>query len=142
MARHKKIRDKYFINLNGQKIEVSQEVYYAWYGGERQERYQEEKDSDFDVKPFSALGTEDTDILEILASTDDVQGETESRMIREELTTALEQLPPEDRQLIYDLFYQEKTLTSIAKEKGVSVEAVWLRKKGILKKLRNYFEKK
>ena len=63
-------------------------------------------------------------------------------MIREELTTALEQLPPEDRQLIYDLFYQEKTLTSIAKEKGVSVEAVWLRKKGILKKLRNYFEKK
>ena len=142
MARHKKIRDKYFVSLNGQKIEVSQEVYYAWYGGERQERYQEEKDSDFDVKPFSALGTEDTDILEILASTDDVQGETESRMIREELTTALEQLPPEDRQLIYDLFYQEKTLTSIAKEKGVSVEAVWLRKKGILKKLRNYFEKK
>lgn len=142
MARHKKIRDKYFINLNGQKIEVSQEVYYAWYGGERQERYQEEKDSDFDVKPFSALGTEDTDILEILASADDVQGETESRMIREELATALGQLPPEDRQLIYDLFYQEKTLTSIAKEKGVSVEAVWLRKKGILKKLRNYFGKK
>ena len=142
MARHKKIRDKYFINLNGQKIEVSQEVYYAWYGGERQERYQEEKDSDFDVKPFSALGTEDTDILEILASADDVQGETESRMIREELTTALGQLPPEDRKLIYDLFYQEKTLTSIAKEKGVSVEAVWLRKKGILKKLRNYFGKK
>ena len=142
MARHKKIRDKYFINLNGQKIEVSQEVYYAWYGGERQERYQEEKDSDFDVKPFSALGTEDTDILEILASTDDVQGETEGRMLREELTTALGQLPPEDRQLIYDLFYQEKTLTSIAKGKGVSVEAVWLRKKGILKKLRNYFEKK
>ena len=142
MARHKKIRDKYFINLNGQKIEVSQEGYYAWYGGERQERYQEEKDSDFDVKPFSALGTEDTDILEILASADDVQGETESRMIREELATALGQLPPEDRQLIYDLFYQEKTLTSIAKEKGVSVEAVWLRKKGILKKLRNYFGKK
>lgn len=142
MARHKKIRDKYFINLNGQKIEVSQEVYYAWYGGERQERYQEEKDSDFDVKPFSALGTEDTDILEILASTDDVQGETESRMIKEELTAAMGQLTSEDRQLIYDLFYQEKTLTSIAKEKGVSVEAVWLRKKGILKKLRNYFEKK
>ena len=142
MARHKKIRDKYFINLNGQKIEVTREVYEAWYGGERKERYLEEKDSDFDVKPFSALGTEDTDILEILASTDDVQGETESRMIREELTTALGQLPPEDRQLIYDLFYQEKTLTSIAKEKGVSVEAVWLRKKGILKKLRNYFEKK
>ena len=142
MARHKKIRDKYFVSLNGQKIEVTREVYEAWYGGERKERYLEEKDSDFDVKPFSALGTEDTDILEILASTDDVQGETESRMIREELTTALEQLPPEDRQLIYDLFYQEKTLTSIAKEKGVSVEAVWLRKKGILKKLRNYFEKK
>ena len=142
MARHKKIRDKYFINLNGQKIEVTREVYEAWYGGERKERYLEEKDSDFDVKPFSALGTEDTDILEILASADDVQGETESRMIREELATALGQLSPEDRQLIYDLFYQEKTLTSIAKEKGVSVEAVWLRKKGILKKLRNYFGKK
>lgn len=142
MARHKKIRDKYFINLNGQKIEVTREVYEAWYGGERKERYLEEKDSDFDVKPFSALGTEDTDILEILASTDDVQGETESRMIREELTTALGQLPPEDRQLIYDLFYQEKTLTSIAKEKGVSVEAIWLRKKKILKKLRDFFEEK
>ena len=142
MARHKKIRDKYFINLNGQKIEVSQEVYYAWYGGERQERYQEEKDSDFDVKPFSALGTEDTDILEILASTDDVQGETESRMIKEELTAAMGQLTSEDRQLIYDLFYQEKTLTSIAKEKGVSVEAIWLRKKKILKKLRDFFEEK
>lgn len=41
MARHKKIRDKYFINLNGQKIEVTREVYEAWYGGERKERYLE-----------------------------------------------------------------------------------------------------
>ena len=34
---------KYFIRLHGTKIEVSEDVYYAYYRMERQERWQEEK---------------------------------------------------------------------------------------------------
>ena len=141
MAKQKAVRDKYIINLNGQKIEVSQEVYYAWYGGERQERYQEEKDTDNDVKPFSALGPEDTDILEVLAGEDDVQSETESCMIREEIASALGQLPSEDQELILALYWREIPRSRIAREKGVTEGAIRKRERRILGTLKKFLQK-
>ena len=45
-------KQKYFIRLHGKEIEVSEDVYYAYYRMERQERWQEEKKQEHDVVSY------------------------------------------------------------------------------------------
>ena len=50
------------------------------------------------------------------------------------------QLTKEERDLIYALFFDEKTESEVAKSLGVSQQAIHKRKNRILKKLKNFFE--
>ena len=51
---------KYFIRLHGKKIEVSEDVYYAFYRMVRQERWQEEKKQEHDVVSYDAMDNGET----------------------------------------------------------------------------------
>lgn len=136
MARQKAIREKYFINLNGQQIEVSQEVYYAYYGDERKERYLDEQDKKRHVFVFSALEEKDRNLLEFLRSAENTEEDVERQEKCKWIRTALQKLPQKDQNLIDDLFYLEKTLAQVAEENGVSESAIRQRKSTVLKKLR------
>ena len=52
--------EKFYIRLHGKKIEVSEEVYYAYYRMERQERWQEEKKQEHDVVSYDAMDNGET----------------------------------------------------------------------------------
>lgn len=141
MARQKAIREKYFINLNGQQIEVSQEVYYAYYGDERKERYLDEQDKKRHVFVFSALEEKDRNLLEFLRSAENIEEDVERQEKCKWIRTALQKLPQKDQNLIDDLFYLEKTLAQVAEENGVSESAIRQRKSTVLKKLRKILSK-
>lgn len=119
MARKKAIRDHYYISLEGKKIEVSQEVYYAWYGGERQERYQEERARHFGVRTFSSMGDEEN----------------------RELYAALNCLPEKEREILFEIYFKGHTITQIARREGVDESSIRWRRNTALKKLKEYFEK-
>lgn len=140
MARQKAIREKYFINLNGQQIEVSQEVYYAYYGGERRERYLDERDTNFGVTTFSNLTDNEHDILDILPSNSNVQVDVEQKESIQRLRAALHNLSEKDFELINKLFYLDIPLSQIAKQENVSKSAISQRKSSILIKLRKLLE--
>ena len=53
-------KQKYFIRLHGKEIEVSEDVYYAYYRMERQERWQEEKKQEHDVLSYDAMDNGET----------------------------------------------------------------------------------
>jgi len=53
-------KEKYMINIEGKLIEVSPDVYYAYFRMERQERGQEEKKLRNSVVSYDALDTEET----------------------------------------------------------------------------------
>ena len=48
-------KDKYIIKVEGKLVEVTPEVYYAYFRMERQERGQEEKKQQHDVISYDAL---------------------------------------------------------------------------------------
>ena len=48
-------KDKYIIKVEGKLVEVTPEVYYAYFRMERQERGQEEKKQQHDVFSYDAL---------------------------------------------------------------------------------------
>jgi RNA polymerase sigma factor (sigma-70 family) len=143
MARHKKIRDKYFINLNGQKIEVTREVYEAWYGGERKERYLEERERDFGVYPASSLTDADGELdpLDAAQSSANTEEEVEQKEEYAELYKALHTLPEKERTVLHQLFFEELTIARIAELEGLDESSIRWRRGSAIKKLKKYFEK-
>lgn len=53
-------KEKYIIKIQGKLIEVSEDVYYAYFRMERQERWQEEKKQEHDVVSYDALDNGET----------------------------------------------------------------------------------
>ena len=111
MARQKAIRDHYYINVEGQMMEVSQDIYYVWYGGARQERYQEERNKHFGVTTFSSLSNEENDILEVLPAVEHTEHEVERKELYQELYAAMKSLPEKEKRLIYDIYFKEISKT-------------------------------
>ena len=60
-------KEKYLIKIQGKLIEVSEDVYYAYFHMERQERTQEEKKQRNEVMSYDALDNGDTVGMENIA---------------------------------------------------------------------------
>lgn len=144
MARQKKIRDKYFINLNGQQIEVSQEVYYAYYGGERKERYLEERERKMNIYPASSFinsDNEDYDPLDNTQSSTNTEAEVEQNEAFTKLYEALGTLPEKEHKVIHQLFFQGLTIAQIARAETLDESSIRWRRDSAIKKLKKYFKK-
>lgn len=59
-------KEKYMIKIQGRLIEVSEDVYYAYFRMERQERWQEEKKQEHEVVSCDAIDTEETVGAEVI----------------------------------------------------------------------------
>ena len=64
MPKQKADREQYRIRIGEAIVPVNREIYHTYYGGERQERYQVERDQAHGTLHFSAMGEEGVDVLE------------------------------------------------------------------------------
>ena len=136
--------------VNGQLIEVSEEVYQVYMQGDRKMRYFET-----DLKTERTILAEDGTVQRIIPSREDsldrlmddnarqfsdasesVEDAVLRKLAEDELHRALEKLTDEEYALVYVLFFEGKTERSYAKELGVSQVAVHKKKQRILKKLK------
>ena len=106
-------------------VPVNREIYGAYYGGERRERYQAERDQAHGTLYFSAMGEEGADVLEILPASGENPLDTLERRERDLLlSAALHRLPGPDRTLIRQLYWDGLPRTGIARQEGVSEGAI------------------
>ena len=136
--------------VNGQFIEVSEEVYQVYMQGDRKMRYFET-----DLKTERTILAEDGTVQRIIPSREDsldrlidddarqfsdagesVEDAVLRKLAEDELHRALEKLTDVEYALVYALFFEGKTERSYAKELGVSQVAVHKKKQRILKKLK------
>jgi RNA polymerase sigma factor (sigma-70 family) len=137
-----KERKQYFLRLDsGERLEVKREVYLCWYAGDRQERYQKERDVKHCVCSYEGL-SETTDMEheraeEVIAAKGICLEDLAIQHIQAELLhSAIGKLSPEEQQLIYALFFDEVGVRSYAREQGVTHRAIQNRRDRILKKLK------
>lgn len=143
----------YYIELNGQKIEVTEEVYRAykrpaWAEGKRREREKrcfDEKGcrclKDCSACPRQRTGT----VLSLeglfedhgyqIADPVDIEELITDQLLLEELFAALEELDPDNRRIM-ELFSRGQSEREIAADIGLSQKAVNKRKAKLLKELR------
>ncbi|MBR2890620.1 MAG: sigma-70 family RNA polymerase sigma factor [Oscillospiraceae bacterium] len=133
-------KEKYMINIEGKLVEVSPDVYYAYFRMERQERGQEEKKLRNSVVSYDALDTEETKGEETMPDlvAPGPEQQLTTREIRETLHRAVEALPRADRELIKAIFFEGLTEQQYALASGTSQQGVSYRLRKILSKLKMF----
>ena len=76
---------------------------------------------------------------ELFASAEDTEGEAVRREDMARLYSAMEALSPSQRELVEKVYFEERKITDIAREEGVSHVAVRDRLERIYKKIKNNF---
>ena len=133
-------KEKYMIKVEGNLIEVSPDVYYAYFRMERQERGQEEKKQRNAVVSYDVLDTEETTGVD--AMPDLISPSPEQQIITGEiydvLHRAVDALPRAERELIKAIFFEGLTEQQYALASGASQQGVSYRLRKILSKLKMF----
>ena len=119
---------EYFIELNGRQIPVSKEVYYAFKrpAWKERKRRQVRAEKELSLEAFADAGFE---IPSGEALVDEI---VEDKLLLDMLSKALSELTEEERVLIDELFFNDKSEREIAREIGVSQPAIHKRRNRIL----------
>lgn len=132
-------KEKYLIKIQGKLIEVSEDVYYAYFRMERQERTQEEKKQRNEVVSYDALDNGETVGLENMPDmvTPSMEEVAMANEIKERLHRAISLLPKAERELIRAIYFDNKTETTYAREVGMSQTGVSYQRRKILSRLKD-----
>ncbi|MGI6748303.1 MAG: sigma-70 family RNA polymerase sigma factor [Anaerovoracaceae bacterium] len=119
---------EYFIEINGRQIPVSKEVYYAFKrpAWRERKRRQVRAEKELSLEAFADAGFE---IPSGQALVDEI---VEDKLLLDMLSKALSELTDEERFLIDELFFNDKSEREIAREAGVSQPAIHKRRNRIL----------
>ena len=136
-------KKEYQIKVQGQLVPVTEEVYLTYYRMKRRELHLEEKDAAHGVFYYSALDTEETngeDAISDLTSPR-VEDIVTDKLIAEKLHLCLSQLAKEEQELIFTLFFKNKSEHQLAAETGIPRMTIHDRKVKILSTLKKLMEK-
>ena len=135
-------KEKYMIKVEGKLVEVTPDVYYAYFRMERQERWQEEKQQGHAVMSYDALDDGETVGVEVVPdlTTPSMEEAVMTREIHEKLHRALDALPKAERELIQAIYFDGFTEKEYAVSSGLSQQGVSYRLRKILSKLRVFMD--
>lgn len=133
---------KYYLYANKQRVEVTKEVYIAYYQSIEQEKYQEKKIKKYKVMSYNALDTDEQTGEETLA---DPNAQTIEEGIIftqtiEKLRKSLDLLTKDEMELIQGLFYRGVSLRGLSEESNIPLNTLKYRKDKILRKLKKLLE--
>lgn len=131
-------KEKYMIKVGGKLVEVTPDVYYAYFRMERQERWQEEKQQGHAVVSYDALDDGETVGVEVVPdlTTPSMEEAVMTREIHEKLHRAVDALPKAERELIQAIYFDGFTEKEYAVSSGLSQQGVSYRLRKVLSKLR------
>ena len=131
---------EYYLYVNGQKVKVSEQIYKVYWREREHEKYLEQVDRKNHLLFFSSLDHDGHFIDNIADESVDVEKIVETQMMIEAVRNAISMLNAEERDIVERLYFNDETLSSIARGKKVSDQAIQWRKNSILKKLRVLLE--
>ncbi|MBF4692261.1 sigma-70 family RNA polymerase sigma factor [Fusibacter ferrireducens] len=137
----KKEKRKYFISVAGEKCEITKEIYEVFYRMDRRERYLEERDFKKGVIIFSDMKRNYCSAEGIIPDKNtDIETEVINKVLMETVLEAISILNEEEKWLIQELFFFEKSQRQLSKETGLPLMTISNRKKRVLEKLRKYLK--
>ena len=131
---------KYYLYVRGKPVEVTEEVYKAYWKITEHEKYLQRKDWKYGMIPFSALDHDGHFVDNLVDESIDVEKIVETQMMVEALRNAISKLNNEERDIIERLYFNDETIRSVAKLKSITHPALIKRRNKILEKLKKFIE--
>jgi len=130
-------KDRYIVRVQGNLVEVSEEVYRAYYGIERHLLTLNEKDERNGKTLYSDLDTAETLREEMIPDLDalSVEDAAIAHILCNQLHHALKLLPLEEKKLIDAIYFEGLSERQLSERIGVHYMTLHNRKVRILKKL-------
>jgi len=125
---------KYYIRVPHALVEVTREVYLAYYQARRSARTLVEKDRRHGIVSF-----DDLDAISQIPDWDttSVEDAAIANVLRDKLHHCLDKLPPSERELLFALYFEGLSERKYAESLGISQKAVNKRRHQVLAKLRS-----
>ena len=138
-----KEKKNYYIFLGDLKVDVSEEVYKGYWQETNRENYLKRLDKENRLGYFSEFVSDEVARSmeeRLIDKAVDLEKLVEVKMQIEALNRALDNLSPDEREIIQALFYEEIPQRDLAKKLNISQGAVFRRKEKILRKLKVLLE--
>ncbi len=130
-----------FLPLHGMLMEVTPEQYKDFYKERRRQKYLYERSRDNRDISIDMLTTEQFNGADILFSDGmDIEEQVAYKLLLDKLHNCLSLLTEEEQELIYALFFGEKTEREWSAETGIPQKTINNRKRKILLKLKALLE--
>ena len=137
----KSYMDKFFLPLHGMLMEVTEEAYKEYYRDKRRQKYIDERSKANGDVSYNALDTEEILGEDVFADTKtDVEAEVINKMTVAELRKALLLLSPDEKALIVEHFFDEKSQVELSKQYGVNQSNISRKINRIISKLKKFLE--
>ena len=137
----KKEKKEFYLYVNGQKVKVSEDIYKVYWREREHEKYLEQVDRKNHLLFFSSLDQDGHFAETLVDESVDVEKIVETQMMIEAVRNAISKLNTEERDIIERLYFNDETLSSVARDKGVTYQTIQWRKDRILRKLKEILEK-
>lgn len=131
----------YKIRIENEIVDVTEEVYQAYYRMKNREDYLERRDREHELAHYHALDSGEMNGEDILADKEaDILAGLLAKEERLALWEALGRLKERDRELIEELYFNERTERELAAMLGVRQPAIHKRKMRILETLKKFLK--
>ena len=127
---------EYYLYVNGQRVKVSEQIYKVYWREKEHEKYLEQVDKKNHLLFFSSLDHDGNFVDNLADESVDVEKIIETQILIETVRNAVSRLNDEERDIIGRLYFNDETLSSVARSKKVSYQAIQWRKNNILKKFK------
>ena len=127
---------EYYLYVRGQKVKVSEDIYKVYWREKEHEKYLEQVDKKNHLLFFSSLDHDGNFVDNLADESVDVEKIIETQILIETVRKAMSRLNDEEREIIERFYFNDETLSSVARSKKVSYQAIQWRKNNILKKLK------
>ncbi|NBH81225.1 sigma-70 family RNA polymerase sigma factor [Clostridiaceae bacterium] len=127
--------------ISGEQIEVSKEIYQAYYGIERHTRTLDEKDQRHGLVLYSNLDTPEMLGEAMIPDRDAVSTEDAAiaRILREKLHCCLNLMPEGDQKLLNAIYFDDLSERELAEKSGVPQSTVNDRRRRAIQRLKKFF---
>lgn len=146
MSKNQEERVNYYLYIDGQAVPVSEQVYRAYRHYERKEEYfsYDLKTEKFQKETATFLPSREDSYERLLEK--DRQFAASGVSVEEQavssvwLAALLQRLSEDEKEILYKIYFEEKSERIVSAEMGISKTALHQRKVKLLQKLKNYLE--
>lgn len=137
----KSYAEKFFLPLYGMLMEVTAETYKWYYKDKRRQKYIDERSLLNGDVSYDALDTDETLGAEVFADTKtNVEATVINKMTVAELRKAFLLLSPDEKKLLIEHFFDEKSQVELSKQYGVNQSSISRKINRIIAKLKKFLE--